>query len=241
MTSKPRRSQRLKAAKTSNLTCRILELPPELRLCIYGYVWEPVSHSVLVDYYNTWDVQAWHLNSHIWAPLSELHRTCRTIYQEATPYVYDSVIFIMRFRQTLPNGQSGRPLTSVADCAWLAHAQHIDLSFDIAIGKNPLQPQIDIEALRLLDLVLQALNTKQRRQGPELVGLDLTTHGKTAKEDLAIIFERLATEKLRGEPYVTLPFLECVMGVPEAPILRKEMELWFPGLAEGAHWLACGR
>ncbi|KAK5688577.1 hypothetical protein LTS10_000555 [Elasticomyces elasticus] len=188
--------------------CRILELPPELRLRIYGYVWEPVSHYVLVDCYDASDVQHSRLLSLIGARLSVFHRTCRAIYREASPFLYDSVIY------------------------------HIDLVFNFAMGGST-----DKEAVRLLRLVLEALNTRERRQGPKLVGVELDVHLETKKEDLAMVLKMLAAEKFRGHPYVTLsPDRRLPAGITlKATTVKKEMEVWFGGLAEGAHWLLGGR
>jgi len=70
--------------------CRLLELPPELRLVIYDYVWDEdincglnlnTTDEVHVDYCDS--------PRHMTALLG----TCNFIYSEAQPIFYDAIIF----------------------------------------------------------------------------------------------------------------------------------------------------
>jgi hypothetical protein len=89
-------------AEEAKPRCYFLELPPELRLKVYEFVFEP-SHISHYDAFEIdpcgeyWEIDCpkiWWNNPHLGPSNRSLLRTSRLIYSEAAAVLYDSVAFI---------------------------------------------------------------------------------------------------------------------------------------------------
>ena len=103
--------------------CFLLDLPPELRLRVYDYIYvQPlICHLTVVRHARIYRHQFF-LEEDVSHPcqVAALMKTCKITAQEATPILFDTVTFVLDFQHTF---QEKYPV----DHAFLKHARRIDI------------------------------------------------------------------------------------------------------------------
>ena len=113
--------------------CPLLALPPELRLCIYDYVYEPPSsHPCTFTILKTGRIQTFSLPTFKWEGAASLLRTCKQINQEATPILYGWAkfklsIFGQAFEYLPPMVNYGH----TRDCPTFRNIRHLTITLHI--------------------------------------------------------------------------------------------------------------
>ena len=111
----------------SNKRCYLLEIPPELRVRIYDFVWDS-EHKYDVTIYSNRKACLTNGPSYdkIPAMIPHLLFTCRTINIEATPVFYGKIrieVFAVPYTPYYLNTALNRPLKSLGSCGLFRHMQ----------------------------------------------------------------------------------------------------------------------
>lgn len=183
--------------------CHLLSIAPELRLRIYQHVYDrrPI---VIIDVYN---LQTMLGRGFYRAPKpSQLHLTCRTIFQEATPILYKSVKFDIRFVNYLdvPTRQEDINFGSIRTCFWLQHIRRLKLAVFMYSHADHLSRGGPVEDLvELVEVTMARLATKEV-QAPELTWVKFLTKLPWHTGEADPVLRALTRVKLRGTPRVVL-------------------------------------
>lgn len=149
---------------TSTGRCYLLEIPPELRLQTYSFVY--TKH--ITAYFNiSHDDELHNPCFDTTLHCTSLPATCRTIYHEATPVLYGRVTFALQFTNWTARKKSSawKSLGRLSACTWLPKIRRFKLRIFMASPSSVFRgcsPQVFID---MLDATLSRLdNTTDRHQ-----------------------------------------------------------------------------
>ncbi|KAK5172527.1 uncharacterized protein LTR77_002647 [Saxophila tyrrhenica] len=141
--------------------CYLLQtIPPELRLLIYQHVFNFHNSTFAVPIFLLWRGNI-ATDSRAWAHAA-LTKTCRKIYNEASPVLYDHHTFRI-FTSTDHEdeiidtcGDLGR---SLRDVTWLSRIRHLEIGLQGSISRLPETERLQHErlALGLIETLAEAV------------------------------------------------------------------------------------
>ncbi|KAK5702536.1 hypothetical protein LTR97_003481 [Elasticomyces elasticus] len=190
---------------------QLMQLPPELRLQIYGYVWPTGTTRIKILFGVNGTIVRDGSTRQDGRDETALLKTCRNFYREGLSVLYDSITFALHSvcRDVEPiNGDK------VLDflCPWLEHAQHFELGL-WALGI----PNQNMGLFYLLGNLIRRFESEKLKR-VELVkvgiyGCELRYGTREFDLDLAWVMGTLAGLKLRGRTVVQVRRGEYVKDV----------------------------
>ncbi|KAK5707363.1 hypothetical protein LTR17_020759 [Elasticomyces elasticus] len=140
--------------------CYLLELPPELRLEIYDYLFTE-KFEVLLSIYRDCEMETWLTNpeSGLVVPkkevrkLSTLLKTCKALATEVTPVLFQNLHFRIRFSpDMMGNPSSQKKLRKLHRCQFAKHIRTMSIS---VVASDHSAVASAGERLRILTKVFQ--------------------------------------------------------------------------------------